>query len=90
MQILQSKTAKSQLPMSNAARKQFGLGPEQLRVKNKNEQLPSHDLHLGQCVLYQDFVNKNGIQPLLAYAKNPEVTQKQQKIISPTGRCRLT
>ena len=44
--------------MSNAARKQFGLGPEQLRVKGKNEQLPSHDLHLGQSVMYQDSVTK--------------------------------
>ena len=54
MQILQSQTARSQLPMSNVARKQLGLGPEQLRVKSKNEQLPSHDLHLGQSVMYQD------------------------------------
>ena len=44
--------------MSNVVRKQFGLGPEQLRVKTKNEQLPSHDLHLGQSVMYQDFVTK--------------------------------
>ena len=44
--------------MSNAARKQFGLGPEQLRVKSKNEQLPSHDLHLGQSVMYQNSVTK--------------------------------
>ena len=40
MQILHSWTAKSQLPMSNVARKQHGLGPEQVRVKSKNEQLP--------------------------------------------------
>ena len=44
--------------MFNTARKQFGLGPEQLRVKSKNEQLPSHDLHLGQSVMYQDPVTK--------------------------------
>ena len=37
---------------------QFGLGPEQLRVKSKNEQLPSHNLHLGQSVMYQDSVTK--------------------------------
>ena len=36
MQILQLWTARLQLPMSNAPRKQFGLGPEQLRVKSKN------------------------------------------------------
>ena len=33
MQILQLQTARSQLPMSNAARKQHGLGPEQTGVK---------------------------------------------------------
>ena len=40
--------------MSNGARKQHGLGPEQLRVKSKNEQLPAHGLHIGQSVMYQD------------------------------------
>ena len=66
--------------MSNLARKQFGLGPEQLRVKNKNEQLPSHDLHLGLSVMYQDSVTQDGIQPLLqAYAKNPEATKVTTK-----------
>ena len=42
--------------MSNVARKQFGLDPEQLRVKSKNKQLHSHGLHLGQTVMYQDSV----------------------------------
>ena len=58
MPILESQTARLQLPMSNVARKQFGLGPEQHIVKSKNEQLPSHDLHLGQSVIYQDSVTK--------------------------------
>ena len=44
--------------MSNAAREQHGLAPEQLRVKSKNEQLPTHDLHIGQSVMYQDPVTK--------------------------------
>ena len=44
--------------MSNAASKQFGLGPEQFIMKSKNEQLPSHDLHLGQSVMYQDSLTK--------------------------------
>ena len=57
MQILHSWTARSQLPMYNAARKQ-GLGPEQLRVKSKNEQLPTHDLYIGQCVMYQNPLTK--------------------------------
>ena len=44
--------------MSNVIRKQHGLGPEQLRMKSKNEQLPTHDLHIGQSVMYQDPVTK--------------------------------
>ena len=47
MQILQSRCASSDLPMSNVARKQLGLDPEQLRSKYMNEHLPQHDLHLG-------------------------------------------
>ena len=54
MQILASRSARSDLPMSNVARKQKGLDCEQLRTKYKNEQLPSHDLHLNQAVMYQD------------------------------------
>ena len=54
MQILASRSARSDLPMSNMARKQKGLDCEQLRTKYKNEQLPSHDLHLNQAVMYQD------------------------------------
>ena len=57
-QIIQSQTARPQLPMSNVARKQLGLGSEQLRVKTKNEQLPTCDLHIGQSVMYQDPVTK--------------------------------
>ena len=45
MQILQNRTARSQLPMSNSARRQLGLETEKLRIKMKNENLPSHDLH---------------------------------------------
>ena len=44
--------------MSNAARKQFGLQPEKLRIVYKNEHLPSHDLHIGQDVMYQDATSK--------------------------------
>ena len=54
MQILASRSARSNLPMSNAVRKQKGLDCEHLRTKSKNEQVPSHDLHLNQVVMYQD------------------------------------
>ena len=43
MQMLQSKTVRLQLPMSNAARQQLGLQAEKLRTKTKNEHLPLHD-----------------------------------------------
>ena len=58
MQILQSWTARTQLPMSSAAKMQQGLGSEQLRVNNKNEHLPMHDYHIGQSVMYLNPTNK--------------------------------
>ena len=58
MQILQSRSARSDLPMSNAARQQLDLQTEKLRNVIKNEHLPSHDLHIGQDVLYQDATSK--------------------------------
>ena len=53
MQILQGRSARSDLPMSNAARKQLGIQPEVIRNIGKHEVLPTHDLHVGQCVMYQ-------------------------------------
>ena len=46
MQVLQGKSARSNLPMSNAARKQLGIQPEVIRNIDKHEQLhvPTHDL----------------------------------------------
>ena len=58
MPILQSKSYRSDFVMSNVARHQFGLNPDELRSKYKNEHLPSHDLHLNQCVMYQDSSSK--------------------------------
>ena len=54
MQILVSRSARSNLPMSNAARRQKGLDCKHLRTQYKNEQVPSYDLHLDQAVMYQD------------------------------------
>ena len=54
MQILESRTARTQLPMSSAARIQQGPGSEQLRVNNKNE----HDFYIGQSVMYLNPTNK--------------------------------
>ena len=44
--------------MSNAARHQIGLNPDELRSEYKNEHLPSHDLYLNQHVMYQDSSSK--------------------------------
>ena len=58
MQILSSRSARSDLPMSNATRKQLGIDCEDLRKKYKNEHWPLHDLHIGQVVMYQDSTSK--------------------------------
>ena len=58
MQILQGRNAKSDLPISNAARKQLGIQPKVIRNRDKHVALPTHDLHVGQqvkvCVLNQE------------------------------------
>ena len=58
MQILTSRSARSNLAMSHAARKQKGLDCEDLRTHCKNEHLPMHDLHLHQAAMYQDPASK--------------------------------
>ena len=58
MQILSSRATRSMLPLSNAAKKQIGLHSEELRAKQKNQHLPTHDLCLDQTVMYQDPTNK--------------------------------
>ena len=57
MQMLQQRSARSQLPMLNAAGRQLGVAAEQITA-NKNQHLPSHDLHIGQEVMCQDPVTK--------------------------------
>ena len=58
MQILSSRSARSDIPMSNAARKQLGIDCKDLRKKYKNEYLLLHDLHIDQVVMYQDSTSK--------------------------------
>ena len=58
MQILQGENTRSDLPMSNAARKQFGIQPEIVRNTDKHPALPIHDLHVAQQVMYQDSTSK--------------------------------
>ena len=54
MQILQGRSARSDLPMSNTARIQLGILPKVFRNIDKQGKLPTHDLHVGQHVMYQD------------------------------------
>ena len=58
MQILQNRSTRSDLPISNVARQQLGLQSEKLRNVNNNAHLTSHDLHIGQEVMYQDATSK--------------------------------
>ena len=64
MQVLQSRSARSDSPMSNAAKHQLGLQPEKLRNVNKNEHLSSPDLHIGQDVVIKMLQASSSIQPL--------------------------
>ena len=57
MQMLQQRSARSQLPMSNAARRQLGIAVEQ-PSSNKNQHLPAHDFHIGQEVMCQSPITK--------------------------------
>ena len=53
MQMLQQRSARSQLPMSNASQRQLGITVKQTGT-SKNQHLPSHNLHIGQEVMCQD------------------------------------
>ena len=58
MQILQVRNARSDLPMSNAARKQLGIQTEVIRNSAKHAVLSMHSLHVGQQVMDQDSASK--------------------------------
>ena len=80
MQMLQSRTVRSQLPMSNACQ-QLGLQTEKLRTKTKNEHLPLHNLCLGQNVMMQDPTRKRWspavITKLCKEPRSYQVTTKE-------------
>ena len=56
MQMLQQRSARSQLHMSNAVRRKFGIIAEQ--PPKKNQHIPSHDFHIGQDVMCQSPITK--------------------------------
>ena len=57
MQMLQQRSARSQFPMPNVAKRQLGIAVEKLST-NKNQHLPSHDYHIGQEVMCQSPITK--------------------------------
>ena len=57
MQILQGRNARYDLP--NAARKQLGNQPEIITNSDKHAALPTHNLHVGQHVMFQDSTSKH-------------------------------
>ena len=58
MQILSSRATRSTLSLSNVAKRQMGIQSEELRAKQKNQDLPTHDLYLNQTVMYQEPISK--------------------------------
>ena len=56
MQMLQQRSARSQLPMSNVARRRLGIVTEQ--QLSKNQHLSSHEFHIGQDVMCQSPITK--------------------------------
>ena len=63
MQLLQGRAARSDLPMSYAAKVKHGLAsghslPPPVKAQDKNERVPTHDYKLNQDVMYLDPTSK--------------------------------
>ena len=63
MQLLQGRAARSDLPISHAAKVKYGLAschslPAPVQVWDKNERAPTHDYKLNQDVMYLDPTSK--------------------------------
>ena len=63
MQLLQGRAARSDLPMSYAAKVKYGIAsgrslPQPVQRQDKNERAPTHDYKLNQDVMYLDPVSK--------------------------------
>ena len=92
MQMLQSRTMRSQLPMSNVARQQLGFRQRSLesrqklntyhcmRIKTKNEYFSLHDLCLGQHVMMLDPTSKRWSPAVITrLCKEPRSFKSPQK-----------
>ena len=81
MQMLQQRSARLQLPMSNVAKRQLQISVEQLST-NINQHLPSHDFYIGQEVMCQSHITKRWF-PATIKALCPE--PKTYQIETPEG-----
>ena len=82
MQILQGSNAISDLPMSNAVRKQLGIQPEVVRNNDKHAVLPTHDHHVGQDVMHQDSASKHWHPAVIrSLCPDQEVTRSLQEMV---------
>ena len=85
MQILQGRNARSDFPLSNAtSQMQLGILPEVIRNTDKHAVFPTHDLHVGQHVVFQDSTSKHWY-PALIKSLCPE--PRSYKIITRDGYC---
>ena len=75
------------LAIIQCSKRQMGLHSEELRVTQKNQHLPTHNLCLDQTVMYQDPTNKKWYPAKITnYVMNPEVTSYAQKMEHSTER----
>ena len=82
MQILQGRNARSDLPMTNAARKLLGTQPEIVSNTDKHPALPTHDLHVGQQVMNQVSTSKYWYPAVIkSLILNQEVTRLLQEMV---------
>ena len=101
MQMLQQRSARSQLPMSNAARRRLGIVAEQ--PPRINQHLLSHDFHIGQDVMCQSPITKKWFpvkikelcpEPRSYQVETPEgtvyrKTQNHLKLFTPSQRTQI-
>ena len=80
MQMLQQRLARSQLLMSNVARRRLGIVAEQ--QPKTNQHLPTHEFHIGQDVMCQSPITKRWF-PVKIKALCPE--PRSYQIETPEG-----
>ena len=69
-------------PCQMTARKLLGIQPEVVRNNDKHPVLPTHDLHVGQDVMYQDSTSKHWY-PAVIQSLCPEA--RSYKILTRDG-----